>query len=100
MARSFAIDGRDEREAALGRKARELPSFRLTLHDSILARKGSAVVPTRLILPVGVFGKRIWVTTASPRAGTMGTTTALSRQAVINGAVIKPGKHRADGFRG
>ena len=30
---------------------------------------------------------------------TMGTTTALSRQAVINGAVIKPAKHEADGFR-
>lgn len=30
---------------------------------------------------------------------TMGTTTALSTQAVINGAVIKPAKHEADGFR-
>lgn len=30
---------------------------------------------------------------------TMGTTTALSRQAVINGAMIKPAKHEADGFR-
>lgn len=29
----------------------------------------------------------------------MGTTTALFRQAVINGAVIKPAKHEADGFR-
>lgn len=28
-----------------------------------------------------------------PVGCTMGTTTALSRQAVINGAVIKPGKH-------
>lgn len=82
------------------KRERELPSFRLTFHDSVLARKGSHSYRTRLILPVGVFGKGIWVTTASPRAGTMGTTTALSRQAVINGAVIKPGKHRADGFRG
>ena len=30
---------------------------------------------------------------------TMGTTTALSTQAVINGAVIKPAEHEADGFR-
>ena len=34
-----------------------------------------------------------------PARFTMGTTTALSRQAVINGAVIKPAKHEADGFR-
>jgi len=33
-----------------------------------------------------------------PADSTMGTTTALSRQAVINGAVIKPGKHRPDGL--